>query len=226
MSTADFSVALVVDKGLARVDCTVSYELISNSSPFFAVAFKKSSFESATRTMYLPDVPGKTFKLLENWLHTRSIQIPTGSQTFVSVLKGSAPTIPIQSPGFQPAAALLPLASLWELADRFLMPELQNDAMDLLVPLLQYIRGDAVEEFTIFAYALSVENTQLKNLAVERIAWSVTVDEMEYERYVDAMPLDVTSDVVGIAGELYEMGGLGPSWPILGRDSSWYHVTI
>ena len=82
---------------------------ICNKSPFFAAAFGNDNFiEGKTQTLLLDDVEAEVFGLVSEFIYTSEINDLYGTP-------------------------LIFLAKVWALAERFLMPALQNTAMICLV---------------------------------------------------------------------------------------------
>jgi hypothetical protein len=78
-------------------------------SPFFEAAFNSAMAEGQTQSMELDDIEGATFGLFFNWLYTQEVEYPNAG-----VIK------------------MLELGKLWNLGQRFIIPQLQNKAMSLL----------------------------------------------------------------------------------------------
>jgi hypothetical protein len=99
--------------------------LISHYSPFFAAAFKGNFKEGLSQEMTL-EADFKAFGVFSNWLYTQTI---------------------LDSEGYQPD--MCSLAHLWILADRFLVPRLQNKVVDNLHYILNRGREN-VSDFLAF----------------------------------------------------------------------------
>ena len=83
----------------------VHKNIICHYSPYFSAAFNGNFVEGRTKTINL-DVDEKAFGILVNWLYTQDIFSENGDQP-----------------------SLAPLARLWIMAEEFLMPEFQDQAM-------------------------------------------------------------------------------------------------
>jgi hypothetical protein len=85
---------------------TIHKNKICSHSPFFSAAFNSNFIEGTSQEMTL-DVDLEAFGIIVNWMYTKDIVASNGEQ-----------------PG------LCTLARVWILADRFLIPKLQNQAME------------------------------------------------------------------------------------------------
>ncbi len=99
--------------------------LISHHSPFFAAAFKSNFKEGISHEMTL-EADVRAFGVFSNWLYTQNI---------------------LNSKGDRPDLGTL--ANLWILADRFLVPVLQNKVVDNLYYMLNSGR-EKVSDFLAF----------------------------------------------------------------------------
>jgi hypothetical protein len=85
----------------------VHKEFICYYSPFFNAAFNGNFKEGESQTMDLEDIDPAVFALFVNWLYAQKV---------LSDQEDDQPSLPH-------------LISLWMLADRFLVPKLQNQAL-------------------------------------------------------------------------------------------------
>lgn len=99
--------------------------LICYYSPFFSAAFNSNFKEGLSQEMTL-DVNLKAFGLFVNWLYNQVIVGASGEQPSLSTV-----------------------AHLWILAERFLLPKLQNQAMDKMYSIL-VTGATPVREFASF----------------------------------------------------------------------------
>ena len=94
-------------------------KFICYHSPFFAAAFNGPFIEGETQTMKLDDVDAKLFGIFTNWLYTQDLM--NGDGNYLSDIAD--------------------LAKLWILAQRFLMPRMQNQVMRVLHPAVRRCPG-------------------------------------------------------------------------------------
>jgi hypothetical protein len=123
--------------------------LICHHSPFFAAAFNSNFKEGITQEMTI-DVDHKVFGLFVNWLYNKVILGASGEQ----------PDLPT-------------LAHLWILADRVLIPKLQNQVMDIMYSRL--LSGGSVvgQEFCRFCN-IADEHAEGHNYLIELAAALLT----------------------------------------------------
>jgi len=116
---------------------TVHKNLAEHYSPFFTKAFNSGFIEGQTQEMVLEDVEPVTFGLVINWLYTQKIIHPEDNK--------------IQ---------LVETAKLWVLAGRFIIPQLQNEAIRRIQDTPGYSREE-FEPHVKFALKRELEGTQL-----------------------------------------------------------------
>ncbi|KAG4429675.1 hypothetical protein IFR05_014846 [Cadophora sp. M221] len=127
-------------------------DIICHHFSFFANAFNGNLLEGKTQTMNLSDFDSDIFGILVEWFYTQKIDIdPKDSDENV-----------------------LFLAKFWMLAQRFVMPSLQNNIMDGLQPLIECTEGEGLRGFLHYVYESSDSPTILKRLAADRMAWATS----------------------------------------------------
>lgn len=139
-------------------------DIICHYSPFFHAAFNGNFEEGRTQTINFVDVDHEIFDLLLKWIYTKDIK-----------------NVMDQRP------SLMSCAKLWMLGDRFLMPEMQNHAMDQIHKILVTTIGIGVDgfgEFCRLAVEMKIEDNPLARIAVSMLCWSKTV----YARWIDEIP--------------------------------------
>jgi hypothetical protein len=104
-------VAITAGQGQDTLTFTIPKNLICHYSPFFEAASNSSMVEGQTQSMKLDDIEKSTFGLFVNWLYTQKIENVDGDEM-----------------------TMLKVLQLWNLGQRFLIPQLQNSAMFLLMP--------------------------------------------------------------------------------------------
>ncbi|TVY71419.1 Kelch-like protein [Lachnellula suecica] len=116
--------------------------LVEHFSPFFEKAFNSDLAEGQTQEMRLPDVDADVFGIVVNWLYTQAI-IHTEERTI----------------------RIVELAKLWSLAERFQIPELQNQAIQAIDKVeTQGNTEDLITELQAYAavgLSAELEDTQL-----------------------------------------------------------------
>lgn len=137
--------------------------LISHYSLFFAAAFKGNFKEGLSQEMTL-EADVKVFGVFSNWLYTQKI---------------------LDSKGDQPDLGTL--AHLWILADRFLVPVLQNRVVDSLYDKLNSGR-EKVSDFLDFCKIADKHaegDNPLTFLAASLLTWS---PPGSLDRWLDQVP--------------------------------------
>ncbi|KAF8852849.1 hypothetical protein BDZ45DRAFT_729877 [Acephala macrosclerotiorum] len=161
---------------------TVHQQVVSRHSPFFRAAFEGNFVEGRTKAMNFDDVESGIFGLLVNWVYLHE---------FVR--------------GDQKRVTYLDLAKLWALADRLMMPKLQNAVMDIYtgfkdpqnlnVPAWDRdvdtpdMNVEAMVKVVKFVYESTPETAPLRALCVKTVMWILKDEEREdaeayFERFV------------------------------------------
>ncbi|KUJ07470.1 uncharacterized protein LY89DRAFT_556207, partial [Mollisia scopiformis] len=99
-------VTISVGIGAIAETFTVLKSVICHYSPFFNAAFNSQFKEGDTQSMVLNDADTNAFRLFVDWLYTQEIRYDDAE-----------------------TSSMMTLARLWILADRFLIPKLQNQTM-------------------------------------------------------------------------------------------------
>ncbi len=138
------SVLSQLDPMLEAKEFVVHKDLICHYSPFFAGAFNSSFSEGQTQTMTFDDVHSVPFGVLVNWIYTQTIANEEGKKPHIQCL-----------------------GMVWILADRFLMPKLQNAVMDILVEELVAGRQTFLQGFARTACDYSNGDNMLAKVLVQ-----------------------------------------------------------
>jgi len=143
--------------------------LICYHSPFFAAAFNGNFIEGITQSMTL-DVDKEAFGVLVNWFYSQGVVSEFGVQ----------PTV-------------VTLARVWIMAERFMMPLLQNKVMDVIHdkvtsfgPVLWWPTGFA--EFAQIANEHGDRDNQLVDIVVWALRWC---DEAKFNYFTDQIPQEI-----------------------------------
>jgi hypothetical protein len=175
--------------------------------------------------MKLDDVDGDVFGLMVSWIYYQEIknedieikaQAEAGS-SFSSNAKVQSNTnknfstnsrlivrASVSTPFVSPIKAQkmtfqLRVAKLWVLGQRFLIPDLQNEAVKKLLPLLVLSPGKDLKE--VVEYAYSGEYDELRMLAAEVLAfsgWDSRLDDI-----LEQLSQPVLADVTKFLRKLY-----------------------
>jgi len=160
------SVTIIVGRSPEAKKFSVHKDIIYYYSPFFDSAFNGQFEEGETQTMTLEDVEHSVFGLLVFWLYVGDMAQREANNEYEY---SQTPT---------------QLSKLWILAERFLMPQLQNDVVNELFWTIANAFSDIerhtlltgetarglIEPFIQFAY--STESTILQELAADRLAFA------------------------------------------------------
>ncbi|KAK0104897.1 hypothetical protein ONS95_005162 [Cadophora gregata] len=148
-------------------------DIICHHSSYFANAFNSKHLESKTQTITIPEVNSDTFGILVEWLYTQKIDIDLKDHD----------------------GNILLLSQLWTLAQRFGVPNLQNNIMDGLRPLVECTEGEALKNFLHYAYEAK-GTTMLQRLATDRMAWATSANRLEVWMSGGHLPQALLVDII------------------------------
>jgi hypothetical protein len=135
---------VVIKNGEATETVPVHKSFICYYSPYFDAVFNGSFAEGKTQRVELEDAPPAAFNMFVNWLYTQDIvdgelDLPDSNN----------------------------LIDLWILADRFIVPRLQNQAMELILD--KKMRAGHISVKThIRAYENTARGSKLRSILVDR----------------------------------------------------------
>jgi hypothetical protein len=214
-----------VDKEDVKQTFRVHKDLICQYSPFFKGAFDDPFEEGQTQTMRMEDVDTDLFGILVHWLYKE--EIPS-DRSFVTsrIIVNEGPAAKVRY-GFRhdsntansPMALqeankwkdLVLLAMIWTLADRCLMPRLQNDSMKLLraeIGKAIYAKSRDVSWLAIYCYE-TAKQTPLKRLVVQRLADASKTPQ--FNNWIDQGPKAIVLDVTRHLAMRIPLAALGLS---------------
>jgi hypothetical protein len=143
-------------------------------SPFFDAAFNSNFQEGETQRLDLEDVSSTTFDIFVNWLYTQNVS----THVLDSERAGSK---------------FFCLAALWTLADRLLIPRLQNEAL-VVLDQLRVALHKRLDNIFNHVYENTVEGSPLRRYVVQLSgSWFQSRKELiNFERY----PREILFDMV------------------------------
>lgn len=152
-------------------------------SPVLDAAFNSSFIEGQTQTYRLEDVGINTFRLFVNWLYSGKIVLPCDDEVLTATEKHMRAIGEDDQDGDDDDYEGWPtqidlvkfislqdmsLVRLWILADRLIVPRLQNRVMDILSELLLNRRNRPVtSEWLSYAYQSTSAGSPLRDLALD-----------------------------------------------------------
>jgi len=125
----------------------------TKSSTFFDRAFNGNFDEGNTQSMRLEDVEIPIFSMLLHWMYFHEIEDKNEED-------------------------VMGLAKLWVLGGRFLVPEVQNAAMALILDTIPGLYDDKIKELVIFA-SESQRRYPLRKLAIDLLSWGRIYGDFE-----------------------------------------------
>jgi hypothetical protein len=165
-------VTIIVSQGPTEETFYVHKDFICFHSPFFDAAFNGNFAEGQSQVMRLPDVEPATFGFVVEWIYKKSFNDKGTIGTAIRV---------------------------WILADRFLMPTLQNKAMDAIVANCN-TRGDS--GFPPVDSGIRCINqvyeakgeTMLKKVMADKFAFGIS--KALLEKWKPFLPQDMLIDIM------------------------------
>jgi hypothetical protein len=125
-------------------------------SPVLKTAFNSEFVEGKTQTYTMEDVSEEVFAILTRWLYTQNLDV-----------KGLGATSEIAS-----AVVVINLVKLWVLAERLMLPRLQNESIDLIEELRFKYNLDCSSMFK-YVWESTTANTPLRRLFVDHCVWNI-----------------------------------------------------
>jgi hypothetical protein len=171
---------------------------LCKSSPFFDKAFNGDFWEAETQTMILEDIEPSIFGLFICWLYSGYVALRKAG------LKGeeTLTQTPVQ------------LAKLWVIAERFMLPKLQNRVIDEIFRAIEVMSRDIesfqltgetpaalMEPFIQFAY--TSDAAMLQSVAVDRFAFACS--QSMFLEMIDRLPVEAVVDVSKALRTTHEM---------------------
>lgn len=151
LRTPQAFVTIIVNKGAHKETFVVHKCLVDHYSSFFKTAFDSKFIEGETQSMTIEDIESSAFGLLVHWIYTQSLKQDQGNDS--------------------PSVVLL--AKVWSLAERFIMPRLQNVAIDQFRLGLDRVADLIIfERLATFAYGKDLaKDNPIRKLTVEKYAY-------------------------------------------------------
>lgn len=148
-------------------------------SPVFQRTFNSKLAEGETQKMRLQDVTAGEFGRFVHWLYTKDIE---GDTDLIS----EAPA----------------LAKLWDLAASFQVVEFQNKIIIKLFRLVKQVNGDQLVKLLHYAYE-RIEDTALKRLVVDKIAWHIEPKKLKYIKKKGYFPKQIWAKIALVYNNHY-----------------------
>jgi hypothetical protein len=142
-------------------------DFICYYSPFFDAAFNGNFKEGETHTIEFDDVDVTAFGVLSEWLYTQKL----------ANLEGELPD-------------LATLGRIWILGDRFLIPKLQNMAMDAICDKLY--KGELTEKFCKDASQFTSPGNALVEAIVDLM---VMANQSYFGEHFPFIPLPIAAKI-------------------------------
>ncbi|PVH87826.1 hypothetical protein DL98DRAFT_581062 [Cadophora sp. DSE1049] len=211
--TIDFSshsqtmVTFIVGAEPDKQSFLVHKHLASAHSSFFKAAFESPMVEGTTQTMRLEDVEVETFGVLVHWMYTGEIKAGLGSFT--------------NDKGAQDYD-LTKLAKVWKLAERVLMPRLQNATIiDMFINRKLAGDGSLVKVANFVFPNQSEPPSNLRKLIFQLVAFESA--GARYERNVDLLPYILLRQISISLSRIYGLSKKGRRG-CLGIDGFTEHI--
>lgn len=199
-------------------------------SPVLNAAFNSDFEEGRTQTYYLQDIRKSTFQLFVRWLYTQRVDIDLDDYRVPNVPKFSSETDSTTHEGhcsngaemvrteedFPPTVTTQSnehdLVQLWVLADRLMIPALQNDTIRQLEVLWTSKAiwpmegGDGIPvDLTYYIYNHTTQSSPLRHLFLDQIAYAWNPAEV-IERHPQGLPNEMLAELLMILGNAVRPG--------------------
>jgi hypothetical protein len=163
LSNCDKFVTFIVGPRTFAKKFLVHKQFACHYSPVLKTAFNGSFVEGLTQTYKLEDTAATAFTLFVQWLYTRKIEEVTKSEHFIGEYFHA-------------------LTRLWVLADKLLIPCLQNQAIDAIDEWRKAHNMIAVHDFK-YAYQNTSDDSPLRRLFVQHCVWNLTSETFKLPEY-------------------------------------------
>ena len=140
-------ITVEVGNGAETQIFSVQQDFLCYYSPYFRVACERSSQEEQTNNLIIKEHHPAVFGTLLNWIFTQRLED----------LNGELPKAKT-------------LIRLWVLADKLLVPELQNLVIDAINKRVE-LNGYVQDNMCSYIYENTVKGSQLRRLLVSHVAW-------------------------------------------------------
>jgi hypothetical protein len=144
-------------------------------SPVLRAAFESDFAEGKTQTYIMKDVSEEVFALLSRWLYTQSL----GDKGMTNNLEIAARSIN-------------QLMKLWVLADKLLLPRLQNEAIDLIEETRFKYHLDCTSLFN-YIWENTAAHTPLRHLFVDYSVWNI--NKLSFRMHLDMFPKEMLGEI-------------------------------
>jgi len=180
-------VTFIIGAESVKQNFLVHKHLASAHSPFFKAAFESPMVEGTMQTMRLEDVEVETFGVLVHWMYTGEFK--AGLRAFTNDKDDTD-------------YDLTAVAKVWKLAQRLLMPRLQNSAMEEIFKNRRVSSDDSIIKLAKFIFRS--RETVDKNLALFITLFiALEMGFTRYQRLAYRLPHILVVDISGALCRLY-----------------------
>ncbi|CAD0110786.1 unnamed protein product [Aureobasidium uvarum] len=187
-SNEHFDTVVTIEVGPEKKVFVVHKELLCFYSDYFRAPFDGSFKEAIEGKLTLPDENIDTFYLFDGFLYTNQLR---------NQERASGSNIRCYN-----------LSRLWVFGDKYLVPALQNMAMDCLVERLHIVKKRLGSEPTMsFIYDNTVHDSPLRRMAIDWQVYGICVTDREQlcswprEAVVDLAMAQSTKETMHYAGK-------------------------
>ena len=166
--------------GPSRHRVQIHKKFVCHHSPILQAALNSGFLEGSTQTYELDNVTDSTFALFCQWIYTQKLE--------------HTPKIKLDS---------VDLVGLWVLADKFLIPRLQN----LVINLIDEIgRITIVPAAIAYAYENTAVDSPLRKIYVSQVAW--TSQSQLFVVFASCLPKQFALDVAAACRTIMTKRGI------------------
>jgi hypothetical protein len=194
-------VTFIIGPATASKIFLVHKEFVYHHSPVLKTAFESSFIEGETQIYKLDDVTPATFTLFVQWLYTQNLCNPITPPGDVSSL-------------IEHWHSLL---RLWVLADKMMVPRLQNMTINAIENFRKSTLTLPSDEFA-YVYENTDTGSQLRRILVEQCVRFLEKDVLRDLNFLKALPRDMLLDIT------CSLEYVSPTWTDYSLQISDYHV--
>jgi hypothetical protein len=206
------TVTFIVGTGDSQEEFIVHEEFMCHYSPVLKAGFNSSFVEGSSGEYKLDDVDPAVFRLLIEWIYTQDIEMCCGlaSLNHPKGWQSKNYEDPLVQQFFDKQNDNL--VQLWNLADRLLMPSLQNAVISTLAyllmgspePIIQRLFPTPVDQWTSTSWfprvwAETTEGSPLRRLTLDI---GLRMSQKDFEENSDHFPPDMLMELVSYMKEI------------------------
>ncbi|THY39224.1 hypothetical protein D6C97_10372 [Aureobasidium pullulans] len=166
---------VVVEVGPEKQAFSIHKDLLCFYSDYFRGAFDSSFKEAAEGKLSLPTEDPAIFDIFNGFIYTRQLRDATD-------VKG-------------PNLSFITLVALWIFGDKYIVPALQNKAIDAFKERSDKLRSIPWQLHLRTIYDNTLHGSPLRRIITDMMAYEITVSEKPRDKIMEVYPLEALVDL-------------------------------